>query len=190
MFGDWPQLQELRLARMVVRVDDPLTYASRRENPNERLAASCPLTTLSLEKVRLVGRMYHILEGAFNHLTILSLKTVGSLQLRDLCQVLMEHGQTLQNLTLIGNQIIEPDARNGDQDAGWGGRGETWSPGGRAPTSMFDRALAHCVNLVQLQCEPGTLPVYQPATLFKPLVKLEVLQFNKKDASGYDPTVW
>lgn len=102
----------------------------------------------------------------------------------------MEHGESLLSLTLIGNQIIEPDFRNGDGDAGWNGRGEAWNPGGRAPSSVFDRALAHCVNLTHLSVEPGTLPVYQPSTLFRPLGKLETLQFNKKDASGYDPVVW
>lgn len=131
-----------------------------------------------------------MLEGSFNNLTHLSLCTVGSLQLRDLCQILMEHGESLLSLTLIGNQIIEPDFRNGDGDAGWNGRGEAWNPGGRAPSSVFDRALAHCVNLTHLSVEPGTLPVYQPSTLFRPLGKLETLQFNKKDASGYDPVVW
>ncbi|KAK9899298.1 hypothetical protein P389DRAFT_46759 [Cystobasidium minutum MCA 4210] len=190
LFGDWPHLREVRLARLSLRVDDPLTYANRRERAGDRLSAGCPLTYLSLEKVRLHGRLYHALEGAFHHLTTLSLQTVGSLQLRDLCQILMEHGQSLLNLTLIGNQIIEPDARSGDQDAGWGGRGEEWVPGGRAPTNVFDRALGHCVNLTSLSCEPGMLPVYQPSTLFRPLVKLETLQFNKREASGYDPTVW
>lgn len=173
-----------------MRVDDPLTYASRRENAGDRLSALCPLKNVSLEKVRLTGRLYHMLEGAFRHLTHLSLCTVGSLQLRDLCQVLMEHGQSLLNLTLIGNQIIEPDSRDTDGDAGWHGRGEAWSPGGRAPSSIFDRALGHCVNLNHLSIEPGTLPVYQPSTLFRPLGRLETLQFNKKDASGYDFMVW
>lgn len=190
MFADWPHLKEIRFARLSLVVHDPLTHANLREHAGARLSASCPLTTVSLEKVRLHGRLYHALEGAFHHLTTLSLQTVGSLQLRDLCQILMEHGQSLQTLTLIGNQIIEPAARSDDHDVGWSGRGEEWSPGSRAPSNIFDRALAHCVNLVNLSCEPGTLPVYQPSTLFRPLGKLETLQFNKRAAAGYDTSAW
>jgi hypothetical protein len=192
LFGDWPNLQELRLARLTLRIDSPLTYANRREHTGQRLQASCPLVNVSLEKVRIVGRIYHLLEGAYNHLTHLSLVTLGSLQLRDLCQVLTEHGQTLEHLTLIGNQIIDVETADDDGEAGWSGgnSADSWDPRRRARNDLFDRSLAHCVNLTHLSIEPGSLPVHSPSMLFHPLKKLDVLQFSKKDAGGYDFVVW
>ena len=171
-------------------IEDPNVYMNGQHHGDGPRIARCPLTNLALEKVRLRGRIWHMLEGAHNRLTHLSLVSVGSLQLRDLCQTLTEHGQSLTHLVLIGCQLAGADMRSGPfYNGGPDDDSEGWGPGG-GRHGAFDRALSACVKLVHLSIEPGNLPVFQPGILFRALAKLETLEFNKKDVNAYDASAW
>lgn len=70
VFGSWPALAKLTIARVALIIESPHAV-SRRGEPAGR-PARCPLTHLTLENCRLDGRIYHMLEGAFGGLTHLS----------------------------------------------------------------------------------------------------------------------
>ena len=142
-----------------------------------------------------------MLEGAVGKLTNLKLSQLGSLDLRDLCRVLVFHAPTVTNLFLVGNQITHDDSDDEDYTSDTTFRrrrshGRGSSAGsmdtltGLARHGIFDRALGTCVNLVSLSIEPGNLPVFQPGMLFRTLVKLETLEFNKNGADSWDVSTW
>lgn len=138
-----------------------------------------------------------MLEGSLGKLTHLNLRSVGSLMLADVCQVMAEHGATLTHLTLIGCDLLDHDPRSGYQN-GWNQRNsnDPWGDSQRATGSnngalgTFDRAMEACVSLTHLSIEPGRCPVLRPNTLFQGLTKLEDLQFTKKNCNTYDRDAW
>lgn len=157
LFGSWPNLAKLSITRVRLNIESPNSY-DRRSSASSRIAR-CPLTHLSLEKVRLDGRIYHMLGGAMGRLTHLSLKTIGSLSAVDLCQVITEHEATLTNLTLIALQVVDSpldddDDDDSDDEWAWGG-GSTPIPKKQGQRATFDRAMNACVNLTHLDIEPG-----------------------------------
>lgn len=80
MFGSWKSLKEVTLARIVLKIHSSDTYA--RGLSDSTYPAKCPLQKLKMEKVRLLGRLVDVLEGAKGHLTQLSLLSIGSLSLK------------------------------------------------------------------------------------------------------------
>lgn len=160
------------------------------------MKASCPLTHVRLEKVRLAGYLSHMLQGAAGTLTHLTLIQLGALHLRDLCKVLSKHCRTLTNLVLVGNQLDdESDDDFEDILSDFDDGRDRYESGNHrnsisyTSSAQFDAALASCVHLVSLALEPGALPVKQPGTLFASLSKLEVVELNNKN-TDYEVATW
>jgi hypothetical protein len=110
--------------------------------------------------------------------------------------VLTDHGATLTHLTLAACDIKDADAAPEDEEnfgnnGNWGHQnGGNWTAGQRASHGAFDRALSACMNLIHLSIEPGSYPVFAPSLLFRPYEKLESLEFNMRNAGGYDYSAW
>lgn len=151
-----------------------------------------------------------MLTGAKGHLTHLSLMKVGTIELGDLCRVLIRCGSSLQELKIVGCRIAnsgndsdlesdsedpkgndwqDQDESQTDNDA-WVSSGPKQSKSNRK-LGRFEKALSHCVNLTNLVFEPGSIPVETaPIALFKPLQKLETLTWNKRHVNNLAPEVW
>ena len=167
---------------MVLRICSFDTYA--REETDSSNPPQCPLSCLSLDKVRLIGRMHDMLHNA--RLTHLSLLTIGSLYLEDLCQVLTDHGNTMSHLTIANCEIID----NESIQEGSNGGSRLWRAGQRPSHGAFDQALSACLNLLHLSIEPGNCPVFAPKTLFRPLCKLDSLELNTHSTQAYEFECW
>lgn len=208
MFGHWPKLVEFSHARGILRIERPYSQNGSADD-DEHTQSVCPLKKLTLEVIRLDGRLSHILAGAKGHLTHLVLVKVAVIQLGDLCRVLLRCGGSLVELKVIGCKLSDSgndsDMEDGDDahTGTWEGQddnnmeNDAWvSSGPKANDSSrklgrFEKALGTCVNLTSLSIEPGAIPVETaPITLFKPLKKLETLMWNKRGISNIAPEVW
>ena len=202
MFGDWPNLAELSIARGIFRIEP--SYSNSNNNSDDESHAVCPLKKLSLEVIRLDGRLFHALQGAQGTLTHLSFVKVGVIQLADLCRVLTGHGGSLLDLRIISCRIANgghdsdfDDSPNDNQGDSWGsasGNDDNWTTSGgndNRKLGAFEKALSACLNLTHLSIEPGCIPVDSaPVNLFRPLAKLETLEWNSKHIKALQPPVW
>lgn len=193
ILGDWRNLKEVSLARLILKVHSSEGF-SRGVSDSTR-PARCPLEKLTLFKVRLYGSVSDILEGGRGSLTHLSLIEVASVNLKDLCLVLTEHGATLLHLTLASCRLVNTETvptlmDQEDEFDNWASSGPDWTPGNQARHDAFDRAISACVNLTHLSIEPGSLPIYSPSTLLLGQKKLEVLETNIRNTRAYDRQWW